>query len=343
MRFTVRDARQLVAPFASSGGECPDSPLVLDRINEATRRLLMNSPFDWAHTVRHVAIETRNRCFTLPREFHVARFVAIDCTPKLILPYGYQYLDSGPWFRPEDRYITNDLLDMGDHWPVFFDVPTACYPNGLPLVFFSTKMEDVNERAVKVWGRDSTGTELLSPNGEPGVYFPILPWEDGVEGRRPSALNVSNLPRVYEVNRIMFLFSRLSYVVGYAYDPDTHAMFFLGKYHPDEVSPAYRRYRILGPMPPEDREPLVVRVLAKLRFVPLRRDEDELLIQNLDALKLMVMSIRAENSGDLQTAMALEARAFSVLGRQLANHQDGSNPIGISVQTDSWLGPVNIV
>ena len=62
------------------------------------------------------------------------------------------------------------------------------------------------------------------------------------------------------------------------------------------------------------------------RLQAIMKNRPILLIQNLDALKLMVMSIREENAGNLEKSMVYEGRAVILLEEQLADTERGSDP-----------------
>lgn len=318
MLYTVKHARPHVAPFVMTGGSCANDPVVLDRLNEAQRRLLSEGRADWESTQRHVKICARTSCFALPREFESARLVSIDGGPANIFPNSYQYLENGPGVERSQDHYGKDLEDLGLGWPTFFDVPCA---SGVDFYLFaaSTSRDDV-EKPVVVYGRRKDGSEILRDSGLPGLDLTVRFWSEGVEGRLDGYPEVSSSIPVHSISQIVLPEGRKGYLTLYAVNPVTHEMFFLSKYHPAETNPSYRRYRVLGHGC--SCETCLV-VLAKVRHIPLTEDDDVLLIQNLDALKTMVRAIREENAGNESVAMALEEKANQQLARQLANTRSG--------------------
>jgi hypothetical protein len=103
------------------------------------------------------------------------------------------------------------------------------------------------------------------------------------------------------------------FVSLYTYDEDTHQLFFLAKYHPQETNPRYRRYRITRPCHTCGTS---VYALCELGYVPMSHPDDVLIIQNMDALKLMVMAIEFENEREFQSAKAYEADAYRLIEEQ---------------------------
>lgn len=114
--------------------------------------------------------------------------------------------------------------------------------------------------------------------------------------------------------------------------------------HPDETLPSYRRYEV-----PKLRtqccggsgastDPKQVIVMGKLRYLPVLRTTDFLIIENLGALKNMLLALDAEDKGDLALAVAYEAKAFEILAKELRNHMGDAATAneGVKMQFNSW-------
>lgn len=114
--------------------------------------------------------------------------------------------------------------------------------------------------------------------------------------------------------------------------------------HPDETLPSYRRYEV-----PKlrtaccggsstDTTPKQVIVMGKLRYLPVLQNTDFLIIENLGALKLMLLALDAEDKGDLALAAGYEAKAFEILAKELRNHQGdaATSNEGLKMQFDDW-------
>lgn len=337
MLYTLKHAKDLVAPFVMTGGSCPSAPEVVNRINEAQRRLLGAGRADWDQTQRHVKLCTRLGCVALPREFDSARLVGVDGSPVDLFPNSYTYLENGPGLENLSDHYGMDLEDLGDGWPTFFDVP---FEDGTDFhIFFVTTDHTDSQKTVTVYGRNKDGTELLQTNGLPGLQASIRHWAGSTEGSLDSYPEPSLTVPVHQITQLVLPLARRAYLSLFAVNTTTHEMFFLSKYHPAETSPAYRRYKLLGADGTNARS---VRMLCKVRHVPLVRDDDVLLIQDLDAIKIMVMAIREENAGNVTSAVTLEALANAQLAKQLANKRS-ADPI-IHVR-DSFAigGGVNII
>jgi hypothetical protein len=115
--------------------------------------------------------------------------------------------------------------------------------------------------------------------------------------------------------------------------------------HPDETNPSYRRYEIpklrgtcgsLTQLSEGDQRQVII--MAKLRYLPVKRSTDFLIVENIGALKHMLLAINAEEKNDLNGALQHEARAVEILAQELRNHigDAASSEQGMQVQTDAW-------
>jgi hypothetical protein len=100
----------------------------------------------------------------------------------------------------------------------------------------------------------------------------------------------------------------------YAVDPTTGAESCVAILAPDETLPMYRRYAIPGY---SNSDGSTVTVLAKRKFIPIVSDDDDLLISNLGALKMMLIAIEKEENNNLDEAMKYEQKAVMLLQEEL--------------------------
>lgn len=87
----------------------------------------------------------------------------------------------------------------------------------------------------------------------------------------------------------------------------------------------------------------VVTCLVKLQHVDLKYSQDILLIQNLDALKLMAMAIREENLGKRDDADKHEAAAVRLLQEQLSNANESDGTIQLISEGACWGHTPNLL
>jgi len=107
----------------------------------------------------------------------------------------------------------------------------------------------------------------------------------------------------------------------YAVDPTTGVESSIAILAPDETLPQYRRYAIPGH---EREEGVTVTVLAKRKFIPVITDDDDLIVTNLGALKMMAIAIEKEENNNLDEAMKYEEKAVELLREEL-KEVEGTN------------------
>ena len=118
----------------------------------------------------------------------------------------------------------------------------------------------------------------------------------------------------------------------YAVDPTTGAEFCIAILAPDETLPQYRRYAIPGH---EVQEGVAVTVLAKRKFIPVVTDDDDLIVTNLGALKMMAIAIEKEENNNLDEAMKYEEKAVELLREEL-KEVEGTNIGRPQVQMEAF-------
>lgn len=115
--------------------------------------------------------------------------------------------------------------------------------------------------------------------------------------------------------------------------------------HPDETNPSYRRYEIPAlrgtcgaSIDSEEDSTRQVIVMAKLRYLPVKRGTDFLVIENIGALKHMLLAINSEEKNDFVVAQQFEAKAEKILGDELQNHIGDAATANqpMQVQQDCW-------
>lgn len=107
----------------------------------------------------------------------------------------------------------------------------------------------------------------------------------------------------------------------YAVDPTTGSESCIAILAPDETLPQYRRYAIPGF---ESAQGATVTVLAKRKFIPVITDDDDLIVTNLGALKMMAIAIEKEENNNLDEAMKYEEKAVELLREEL-KEVEGTN------------------
>ena len=303
MKFLVRHAAGLIAPNLE-GGVCIDNPVVLKRINEATMRLLDGG--DHAHTLDQVNFFTKQNSITLPREYEALRLANMCKTPVPITSQAYEFVSSGP--GQCDWNKLPQLIDLGTGFLTQWDIPGGTTDWRLLAYGFD------NDKTLSWKGKRADGADFIGAQ-----TLPINKW-DGTTGAIAGMPTGYSEEPVARITGIQLPTGLSDYVSLFAYDVTTHQMYNLSRYHPSEILPSYRRFRL----PWYDAtNGVCVSLLCKKRYLPATSLDDELLVQNLSAIKLEVMAIESETSRDVNGAVAYSQLAERQLQRQQSNLNKG--------------------
>lgn len=327
MFFTMADAAKEIAPVVE-GGACSQEYLY-DRINVATRRLLMHDRKP-IHIRRLVRFFTKKDIITLPRGVERIVGYTMDGAPSPLFSTNYEFVSHGPGeLCCGPGWVTGKYLeDLGNHYSLFFDIPSydddtdcGCSTDsdsdtepsytGLKVVAFSTSESD-RDVNIRVWGTDDDNAELYTAG--PGLQLAITPWDNETEGEFTYTANET--PALSEPLRDIHWVKKPEtegFISLYAFRESDYQLYFLAKYHPFETQPRYRRYRITAP---DYCCGSSILALCELGYVPLSQPEDILIIQNIDALKMMAMAIGFENANDIDRAVAHEGNARRMIEDQ---------------------------
>jgi len=336
--YTLGDAKTLIGRYADSGG-CSAATMVL-RLNEACQRLIPKA--DWVHTTQLVRIRTDRQTFPLPREFSSIRQVSVGDVPVQVWYQAYELMPAGPGeVRSYDSGTgMKPLIDLGLH-PTMYDLPASesfgsgsngvserALGPGYSVAAFSTAGEDVG-REIQVFGTDRYLAEHGTTSGAftPSESVRINSWAQGIEGTIAGPLiDVLQSTRLYRHLSSWIKPVTTGHISLFAVNSALNYLWFLAKAHPDDTAPAWRRFRLVNQQAQDDSANILA--LCKRGALQMSRDDDVLPLQNLTALKLMLMAITKENAGDLERAVALEALAVKSLQEQL---KDYSNTSGMGV------------
>lgn len=205
------------------------------------------------------------------------------------------------------------------------------YGSGRYLRFFCEKREDYG-KTITVYGvNDATGLPIRQKVN--GV------WIDGTTLTLKTGF-VSTTMTVRHVSRIIKDVTQ-GLVFGYGYDAANDVMEPFGQYEPTETHPLYMRYKLTAPIctgrtgssaTTNCGELKSALALVKLAFIPAVADTDVVAIQNVDALKMLIQSIRFEEASDLNNKRQYELDAIRELNLEF-NNITPKEEIAVSVRS----------
>lgn len=294
--YTLDDFRSSDAKNVA--GVCVDSSEFTMLVNQAQRRLMRRG--NWFDQEQIIKICVYSGCITWPR--YVGTILGLrHCTLHNIDIHNNWYRIIGPSTCGWSSTIT---ARDGGTAPCYNEITGS---DGKIIRAFIEKNNDVG-KTIKIFGINAETNLPLQEyvNGE---------WVAGLTltFAKPYAATTISVRRITSV-----LKQRTEGNVHlYEYDAASDTMRDLAMYEPSETNPRYRRTNIQNfscmPTSCSESDGVTNRSLEamfKIAFVPVESDNDFLMIDNFDALKLMVHSIRLEDAGDDEAALA--KRTFAI-------------------------------
>jgi hypothetical protein len=301
-RITVAEAKNVLCRSVDNGVP-PDDPRVVDRINEATERLMAGG--HWVGMTQELSICTMQQCFTLPRQIESVQEVFI-LDQSLDVNTGWYSIENPATYVDPDMLNDIVLVDRGEY-PILFDI---CTPG--KLLIYSDYPEATGDQ-IRVFGLDASGNEIFTLQNSvpaPGELVPLSQIGANTVNTFSKITNMqkpgTNGPvRVYEVDPTGGINNLMLAILD-----------------PSERVPSYRRYYCADiPVVPLGGPPVRVRVTGKRRYLPVSQDTDFLILANLGALRLEMMAIDREDGNDFQGSGEFHKRALDILQAEAKTYQ----------------------
>jgi hypothetical protein len=292
--MTLAQARQLLHQHISPNG--PDDASVPGRINEACERFFVSGR--WKGMLVEVDLDASQGYVTLPRRCEAILGITVDSAPRTPFSRWYSFVPGGPGQVTSSGHCGPELiLDAGDNHPIFRDSPYDSFR--LRIKVPSTSDRDTGNYVV-LKGTDADGNPVYSADGSEGLLLNLASAEN------TTTQYFSSLTGVFKplTNGYLTLWAVNS----------AGAETQIGEYEPGETNIGYRRYRIVRA---ENAATPVVRALCKRRFIPVLSESDDIIPDNMGALKLGLISLKYEDTNDLERATEYFQRALSLLNAEL--------------------------
>lgn len=297
-------AQVKAGPVGRSCGIATTSPDFTNIVNDGTRQLMTRG--NWWATIQPMWLPMNmaspHADLICPRG--VESILAVNRKHQhhgyeaaRVFNFWYKFLPWNPGFLESCRG-----LDRHHHRPVAYGVgttpvtsqinpsapmyvrATSNNPNdaGINITFFGL---DQNDNPTQVTLTLSTGSAPFASSATAGIQFS-------------------------QVQRVVKDLSN-GYITCQQ-DDNNGNLLPLSIYQPSEQTPEYTVMRLEGFRP----EPNIA-VIASLSFVPALADTDNVLIENQDALRDMVLSIRKKEAGDIEAANAYDLSAIRELNKEM--------------------------
>lgn len=316
---------------ADIAGVCADSAQFAARVNEVTRRLMRRG--DWSGTIVPLHTCVRAGCVVWPRYVGNVRKINVCKFPVAIKNVWYDFLEMrdrnnwGGWCGGEARMIGQEQAST------FSDI----FGDGRFVRAYCTARADVG-KTIQLFGEDNNGQPLRTRNSD-GTYTEGIT----ITFAAPFASTSIYVRRIDRVIKDV----TTGDVRLYAYNPTTDVLEDIALYGPTETVPSYAKYKLHAQTWPTTTSStagtccpsLSVVALVKLKFIPAQVDSDLVLVDNVDAIKMMIQSMRYEENGDRASARGLESDAIRELNLQLRDDMpEDQIPVEVNAFGNSGAG-----
>ena len=329
-RTTLLDAKNEGLPSAI--GACPDDARFLLRLNSAQRRLLKRGKY--FGTFGRYRLCVTEGCITLPPQIATLESVAVCGRPIRLHDQWFEFLENG--FGVSQNCSTGNGCGTGcgggdgdakyrGRYPTFADITGT----DKKLWLICDLVADVGKE-VLILGYDASGNWIRTV--QDGVMA------DGKIYVLQQALGAVPDQIFSVITDVQFNEARDGqcwlYAIAPAYDPATSSKVMLGNYQYFETRPNYARYYV-GGIIGGCNGVTTVDVMAKHDFIPAVKDNDYLVIGNLDALEFMIQALEkyrnAVSQSQVAEAIAFERLAENELDKELDHYRGSGVVTGITV------------
>jgi len=317
LKKTLGDAKRERIPEQLS--LCSDSPKVVAFINEAQQRLLQRPEKFWGTYARY-RCNVYDKCLTWPRHFATLELAAVNNTPVVVRNLWFEFLESGWGIRDCDS-CDLQMLDKGNA-AAFEDI---CGSNKKIKVYC-----DVTETAgsrILLQGYDQSGNWIRTMdagNWVDGEYVLLNAVTPQMTVNVFSAFTGAIKPLTNGTVRL------------YEYDTTLATQRPIAIYEWDEEVPNYRRSFIPGLTFNATTGYATVEVIAKLDHIPVRNDNDYLIIGNIPALKEMCLAIKHYEENAVQLGQLAEGRAVQLMKNEARHYEGAGKVVPLRMEGSTW-------
>lgn len=305
--LTLGQARTLLPPAALSAQNASSASVAAPYINAATSWLLSHGK--WRGTVSPAVFQVYdNQQVTLPRGMLAILGSALQGTGDAfrnkwkvqVTNLWYSWIAGGPGIVTNPPYDVGGMVDQGDGFVIFRDLPSA----GTINVYNSTTESagTINIRGLSNGQKVFTGTGAARIEGENVA----MPTTNGTSTTTATTWDSGN--SLYAVVK-----PATNGVLNFYHVAADLTETLIGSYEPGEMVPNYRRYYV--PIRWLNNGQVVA--LCKRKQVDVVVDNDPVIPGNLSAIEMALMAVSFRRKAELDRADGYIARAIDELNSEL--------------------------
>lgn len=317
IRKTVADAKDPTqCGIAAVANVSPSDDRFLALLNLATQNLVLTGEMFYGLHQR-IQFCVTDGCIVPPRQVASIESVAVCDHPIPLRNRFFEWLGTGLGIRGDGSCNSNscggnNLIDRASPTSTFADIIGI----NKKIKVYADVAEDADAK-ILLQGVDENGQWIRTfVDGE---------WVDG------EYVSISTTP-VTSTKLFSALVSVQKPITNgivrlYEYDTDLTTQRAIAIYEPDETSPSYQKMLLSGlsghgccGCTGDDEGTFQVTVMAKLEFIPVRRDTDWLMIGNFSALESEVQSILKRRNNLAEELLTWHAMAVQTLRQELRHY-----------------------
>jgi len=325
-RLRLIDAKSELARVAGAAGMAVTDARFLTRLNRATEEL-MNAG-DWPGVVDRYRFAVYGGIVVLPGDLNRIVGVAANGSALEMAAPWYEFVASGPGPQEAHGWIDN-VIDRGETCVL------QPIPNGT-----ATTLEVVGEVDERTTPGDNNARPLLTIRG----YGADGAWvRTGTGDARKDGLDVAiNGDTGDKTTLSSSQFTGIDSIIkprtrGYVhlYCTIDSVRYHLATYAPGETLPSYRKYFVPF-LDPEETHTVLVR--ARKRFIPVRNDNDFLLITHMGALESMLMALQKREEEDYAGYASLRSIAVGLLKEESSAYRGQARRPAVVMSQGAAIG-----
>lgn len=324
-RVLYKDIKAELARLAGVSGVAVNDPRLLLRLNKAQEELVHEG--DWLGVVDRYNFVAYDGNIVLPADFERIVGFSANYTPQEMRAAWYEFVLDGPGPQ-EDFSGVDGVLDRG-HVCTFRQVPTTGGPYFLRV--YGTMDERVSGVRPKiiVQGYDNNGQWVRS------LIDGVM--EDGIEIEINGDSGTHMLETDFGWTHIEAVIKPETKGEVQFWLWDNEEEYHIATYAPRETRPFYRSYFVPS-LSSQLQHYILLR--ARRRFIPIARDNDALLISNLNALESMMIALKKREAEDANGYATFKGAAVDILRKESASCNGKSRKPAITFVPGFGMGEV---
>jgi hypothetical protein len=319
-KLQLSDAKQ-AEEILDAASSCTDSARFLSLVNRAQRRLWKRG--NWWNSEWLVGLCVYGPCITWPHYVGTVLGIRFGCGAGLPITNNWSAIIGPKPYTCCSSYTGIGMRDANTS-PLFNEI-SGC--TGNRIVYRVVKAQDVGKTAT-LYGKQNGGQPLMHKNDtvwEPGVI---------IQATSPASHTAMDVTQIDSVVREAT--QGMAYLLEY--NATTGAYRNLAEFQPNDTNPQFRRSYVdtcsgfmnCACVDDYGIKRKSVEALVKLEFIPVKNDYDFLMVDDLDALAMMISAIRDEDAGNQDAAEVNISKAIRELNFGLRDKSPG-NQLTVSI------------